>query len=371
MNNKKELQKLIKKIVTETINVMSEEHERGEWWIDESGNTTYCDNQVSDQGHESVVIHSLIGQILSHFNIYEDEPDELNNYEDTIKQILIDDGRLTDEEIDEWDGMHNGAGPAEILIKKLLEDKVYNDIKQATDAVFIAYGSSSKDARNYAMVYWNWKIMKTYGGYIEIQTWHLRPEDLGIIVRGIWEIMGENDPDDTDDSDNEVGEDGFPGPRINVTVQASGKRFHDIPLAVLEKKMPQNLHNYQSGAHVGYTENINEDYHHSHKEYNLYEGNKHIVAVFEDNSRLQFEVHFRDKRGIDKEKWRRRAFSKWKTLANEIYRESQQLTEAGNPINKPWKECFREALKHPELQEFIRSKPHQQIFDPINFTPRG
>ena len=60
-------------------------------------------------------------------------------------------------------------------------------------------------------------------------------------------------------------------------------------------------------------------YHHSHKDYRLYEGNRHIVAVFEDNSRLKFEVHFREKHGPDKEKWRRKAFTTWKSVANEIH----------------------------------------------------
>ena len=124
---------------------------------------------------------------------------------------------------------------------------------------------------------------------------------------------------------------------------------------------------------------IAEDYHRYHKEYRLYEGNKHIVAIFEDNTRLSFEVHFRNNRGEDKEKWRRKAFTTWKSLANELHSDVQ-LTEAGNPVQKSWKKCFQEALKDPKLQEFIRSKPHQKVFDvsktapvvdPINFTRMG
>ena len=135
------------------------------------------------------------------------------------------------------------------------------------------------------------------------------------------------------------------------------------------------------------TEVITEDYHHHHKDYRLFEGNRHIIAVFEDNSRLKFEVHFRDTHGPDREKWRRKAFSKWKTLANEIHGDVQ-LTEVGNPVQKSWKSSFEEALKHPELQEYIRHSPHHRVFDdkgypakvqgkpqacvdPVNFTRRG
>lgn len=123
---------------------------------------------------------------------------------------------------------------------------------------------------------------------------------------------------------------------------------------------------------------IIEDYHRYHKEYRLYEGNKHIIAIFEDNTRLSFEVHFRNNRGEDKYKWRERACSRWKSLANKIHGDVQ-LSEGGNPIQKSWKDCFKEALQHPELQEFIRKNPHHRIYpeenssiiDPINFTKMG
>ncbi len=124
---------------------------------------------------------------------------------------------------------------------------------------------------------------------------------------------------------------------------------------------------------------VTEDYHHLHKDYRLYEGSNHITALFEDGSRLAFEVHYRNKHGEDKEKWRHRAFSKWKSLASKIHNDVQ-LSEAGNPMEKSWKECFEEALKHPDLQEFIRNNSHQKIFgednpspiyDPVNFTKMG
>ena len=112
--------------------------------------------------------------------------------------------------------------------------------------------------------------------------------------------------------------------------------------------------------------------HHYHKDYRLFEADKHIVAIFEDNSKLFFEVHFRNNHGEDRGKHRHKAFTKWKSLANEIHSDIQ-LTEAGNRIEKSWKQSFQEALKHPELQEYIRHSPHHKVFsnmDPVNFTPR-
>lgn len=120
---------------------------------------------------------------------------------------------------------------------------------------------------------------------------------------------------------------------------------------------------------------INEDYHHLHKEFRLYEGSNHIVAVFEDNSRLMFEVHYHNNHGEDKEKHRRKAFTKWKSLASKIHGDIQ-LNEVGNPVEKSWKQSFKEAMEHPELQEYMRKPHHRKIYgsnagiDPVNFTPR-
>lgn len=377
----KSLKELIRCIVRESLNSLQEGHQKGEWWITDDGGTIFADIDIGDSGHEGVIIQYLIREILEHFGIDENEPQELNAYEDTIKSNLEHDGNFSPEDQEVWDS----NGPSEIMLKKLIEDKVYSTPEQTEDALYIAYGSSSRDARNYGMKYLGWKIMKTLEKSIEIQTWHLKPDDLSAIVRGIWDIV-EDDPENEDDPDNKIGDDGFQGPRINLTVQASGKRFSNIPLSILEQKMAQKLQAYQSGVHVGYTESINEDYHFHHKEYRLYEGNRHIVVVFDDNSRLKFEVHFRDNRGPDKEKWRQRAASKWKSIANELHRDVP-LSDSCNPIQKSWKQCFKEALKDPRLQEFIRHSPHHKIFDdkgypaniqgkpqpcidPVNFTPR-
>jgi hypothetical protein len=126
-------------------------------------------------------------------------------------------------------------------------------------------------------------------------------------------------------------------------------------------------------------ENLHEDYHHLHKDYRLYEGDTHITAIFEDNSRLSFEVHYHNNHGEDKIKWRKKAFTIWKSVANELHGDVQ-LSEVGNPIQKSWKNCFKEALKHPKLQEYIRQSYHRRVFDndevapcmdSVNFTRMG
>ena len=107
---------------------------------------------------------------------------------------------------------------------------------------------------------------------------------------------------------------------------------------------------------------LSEDYHHLHREYRMYEGFNNVVAVFEDNSKLMFEVHYHNNHGPDREKWRRKAFTTWKSLANEIHNDVP-LNEVGNPIQKSWKQSFEEALKHPKMKDYIRTEKHQKIFD--------
>lgn len=380
----KQLEALIRRIVNESLDALEEDHQRGEWWIDDMGGTIFADVEIGDSGHEGVIIQSVAHEILSHFGI-DDAEGTLDNYEESIKEILIDADRMSEQDLEDWEASSGSRSPYGVILKKLIEDKLFPTPEQTVAALGIAYGSSNLDARDYGMKYMNWKIMKTYGSDIEIQTWKLTPEDLGLIVRGIWDIV--EDTDDPSDSDNKIGEDNYPGPRINLTIQSTGKRFSGIPLAVLEKKVPSSLLNYRSGGMSDFREGLNEEYHIHHKEYKLYEGNRKIVALFEDNSRLSFEVHFRNTCGEDREKWRHRAMTTWKSLASKIHGDVQ-LSDACNPIQKSWKQSFKEALQDPKMQEFICSKPHQRVFDdkgypakvqgkpqpvidPVNFTPRN
>ena len=208
----------------------------------------------------------------------------------------------------------------------------------------------------------NWKRMKASADKIEIFTWELKAEDLKTILQGIKKIMG-MEPEE-DDADAVVGKDGYTGPRVDLTLTKKNKTFKNVPLGILEKCLPSHMKNYEKGKDSDLAGPMNEDksFHHLHKDYRLYEGDNHIVAIFEDNSRLVFEVHYHDKHGEDRDKWRRQAFSKWKSVANELHRDVQ-LTEVGNPLEKTWKECFQEALKHPKLKDYIRKPHHQKVFD--------
>ena len=334
----------IKSTVKKTI--IREGFQRGEWWIDDSGGTIFADGDNGDMNHEAVIIQILTNNILSHFGIDIDDLGEFGNYEDLIKQNLIEDGRLSEEEIQEWDT----KSPSEIILIKLNEDKLFETPEQTEDALYIAYGSSTRDARIYGMKYMGWKVAKMYGNKMEVQTWTLTERDLSIIVRGLNDILEDDFGDDEPDDEEEKN-------LVNITVVRTSKIYRDIPLSVLEKRTVSSVLNYKRDLPW-----MNEDYHKHHKDYRMLEGNRMITVVFENNTRLQFEIHFRNNHGEDREKHSKKAASKWRSLASKIRNESKELNEVGNQVEKTWKECFEEALQHPELKEFIRDKPHQQIY---------
>jgi hypothetical protein len=225
---KSQLQSLIRTIITEALQVLNEAS-RGEWWIYPGGSSEFADGDIGDSNHESIVIQYLVREIFEHFVGDTDEiRGGLQEYEADIKQSLLDDGRLTPEEIEEWDT----GSPSEVILKKVLEDKLYKDAKQAEDAVYIAYGSSSRDGRDYAMKYMGWKRMTTDGSGTNLQTWVLRESDLTDMKRGTWDAWsGHGDGDEDEDESHTV----------TIEVRANNKVFHSVPVKVFERASVRNL----------------------------------------------------------------------------------------------------------------------------------
>lgn len=131
----------------------------------------------------------------------------------------------------------------------------------------------------------------------------------------------------------------------------------------LDKKPIQYLKENNTGE-IGENECLFENFH-ENKEWFLYEGENNITAVFEDNSRQTFKVHFHENRGEDKHKHRTKAARTWKKLATEI-RKNAGLNKVGNPIVIPWQECFQRALQDPLMKEFVDDLSATPIFENIN-----
>lgn len=348
--NKHNLRTLIRSVIKETIANISETFTRGEWWIYPGGDVQFADGNIGDSGHEGYAIEHVEKEILSHFGIdtcCDDLSGFLNMYDDQIKQNLIDDENITSEELETWDD-----NTIKIIIKKALETELYKDAKQAEQAVYIAYGSnrSDMDARDYAMKYLRWKRLDIDSNGVYVQTWFLTNEDLRDIARGVSDAGGESYDDPNDDPDENKQD-------VNIEVRSNNYIFKDIPMDVVDLCNVMKLGDYRVRAAW-----INEGIFHEHKEWIVYEGENKIVTVFEDNSRLSFEIGYpKETWGENRRKWRHKAASKWKSLAREMYN-GAGLNEVGNPVVIPWKKCYREALNNPEMKEFVR-KNAQPIFE--------
>lgn len=230
-----QLKFLIETIVHETLQLLNEA-ERGEWWIYPGGSSDFADGDIGDSNHEGFVITYLTRQILEHFGIDMDEAaGYLGSWEENLYMILSEEGRLTDEESDIW---HNkgtrGGGPTEIIINKLLEDKIFLDKKQAQEAVYIAYGSTTNDARDYAMKYLGWKRMTTDRYGTNLQTWFLRPNDMEDMRRGVFDAWGDTDEDDENNVNHS----------ITIEVRANNKTF-EVPFNVFERAEIKDILTYQ------------------------------------------------------------------------------------------------------------------------------
>jgi hypothetical protein len=231
MIKKSQLQSLIRRIISEAVQVL-QESQRGEWWIYPGGDAQFADGDIGDSGHEGYVIQYLSREIYEHFcGDAREDIGYLGEWENDIFKELMNDERLTESDLEMWKDRKSG-GPLKVILAKLLEDGAYKDPKQAEDAIYIAYGSSRLDPRDYAMKYLGWKRMVTTGGWgTEFQTWFLRQSDLNDMKRGIFDAWGDEDEEDVNH-------------RVSVEVRANNKSFSEIPLNVFENASVSDILTY-------------------------------------------------------------------------------------------------------------------------------
>jgi len=134
-------------------------------------------------------------------------------------------------------------------------------------------------------------------------------------------------------------------------------------------------------------EAINEGFR-KNKDWFIYDGVNEIKVVFNDGKQLSLSIDYKGNLGELKDSWRRKAASTWKKIATESYNDSE-ITEVGNIRQKPWYDCFKEAMETKEMAPFQHPKNSSKITfekkkitgyqnapkviigtDPVNFTPR-
>lgn len=191
----------------------------GEWWITDYG-IEYADGDVGDMNHEMIAAEAVVGEILSYFDIEQDDgfAGFLGEYDEQIKEYFKDElGLDVDEE--ELDLSEQ--------IEKYLKDF---DIDHLDEKLNVAY--QNMDAREYGTKFLGWKRVK--GNWIE--TWNLTPNDLSQILNGIEEIMNQSGLD-LDDSEDET---------FNIEVRSNNRTYEDIPWKILKTKNVMKIVPYRS-----------------------------------------------------------------------------------------------------------------------------
>ena len=235
-----QLKTLVREIIRRTFWMREQrldEAQRGEWWIYPGGDAQFADGDVGDSGHEGYVIEHLSREIYEHFvgAAPDDGMGYLGDWEEDIWRALRNDDRVTEEDAETWANRGNKGGPLVVILQKLLEDKVYKDPEQTKESLYIAYGSSTRDARDYAMKYLGWKRITTSRNYgTEFQTWFLRQSDLDDMKRGIFNAWGDSGGEEEEDANHEV----------SIEVRANNKSFSGIPLNVFEEASVSDLVTY-------------------------------------------------------------------------------------------------------------------------------
>lgn len=221
------LESLVRKIISEALQRLNEV-ERGEWWIYPGGSAVFADGDSGDMNHESYVIEHVNHELYEHFiGDGSEHIGFLSDWEDSLYNALISDGRLTEEDMEVWKN-----DPNSIIKRVILEDKIYKDEKQVDDAMTVAYGSRGGiDPRDYAMKYLRWKRMTSGNSMTSVQTWTLSADDMEDIRRGVFDAWGDYGDEEDEETDHTV----------EIEVRANNKHFSGIPVDVLGKATVRDI----------------------------------------------------------------------------------------------------------------------------------
>lgn len=158
----------------------------GEYWFDEHGNAQYADGDVGDMNHEMYVTERCGREVAEYFRLEEFD-------ESTILDII------RHKVKDTWGDITND--PADTMIKYLVTFHKLTE-EDASNLVLIAYGSSSWDAREYAIEKWNW--IRVAGIYIEVNK--LNINTLRNVAKGINNALEQEGEMYEDDSYEKAGQ---------------------------------------------------------------------------------------------------------------------------------------------------------------------
>ncbi|MGV0949096.1 MAG: hypothetical protein ACOYB3_00180 [Azonexus sp.] len=169
---------------------------RGEYWIID-GDVMFADGDIGDMNHEAYAIDHARRLILEYFG--GDDADQFVEDSDlrrAVVEFFEENGTPIDP--DNW------YQEAEMAVK----NSATEDIEGTIAALRTAVGQG--DAREVAMKYWGWKWCRNEN----VSTWTFTPDDRRQIVRGLNDIISQED---------ETGD--WTSLEITIGVGATGKRY--------------------------------------------------------------------------------------------------------------------------------------------------
>lgn len=183
----------------------------GEWWIDDSGNALYADQDVGDMGHEAYVIDHLTRRLRDYLDLDSDDEHVGNLYDRETKKEIQE--KMKEDEFD---------GTIEEFVEEAAK-QAWKDPEQRKVALDIVEGRG--DARKYGMQYDGWIRVAGHG----FECWNLTATVMKHMADGIYDAGVE------DIGDDEI---------FEIYVHNTGMHYTEVPWSVINGGDPGALRVY-------------------------------------------------------------------------------------------------------------------------------
>lgn len=214
----------------------------GEYWIDDSGNTTFADGDVGDAGHELIAFEAALGLDLESLRGIQFYPGGMPTTELAEKYLEDKESEITLDDLSDMEPKDQVA-----LVKKLGVESKYLELEpedalahqwlddNGANMKFVEWCESSHcDARDYALESMGWIRVKND----DFETWELNDDSLKRIIGSDVFPEEDNDGYSIEDSEAEVG----------LSERKTGW-YESIPVRVLLKaKSAEGLKRYIGGV---------------------------------------------------------------------------------------------------------------------------
>ena len=161
---------------------------RGEYWLSKDGTNEYCDGDVGDANHESVVMSQLMSQIAGACDGIQGDELDWNGLWIEVADNVDDTARQGDAvRFAGW-----ARKPADDVVTEHIRERVTNEFGPQLGRAMLDAATGHGDLREFAMRWWD--EMTVHGNSIGL--FRITPDTLKAIYDGVstivWEETGED-----------------------------------------------------------------------------------------------------------------------------------------------------------------------------------